>query len=108
MQTLNSFADVQAFINKILTDNQEIGDVPNAPHGSFWTALSYHDFTTGDVPGFTGTKILAMNDPDNSNIITVLRGTNPNFPQMPYNGPPYFTDDQIASLADWIKRGCPQ
>jgi hypothetical protein len=109
MKKLNSYRDVQNFIEDVLRTNDELSGVPNAPHQSFWTTLSYTDFTTGDVPGIVPpTKILSKGDSQNSSIITVLRGTNPDFPQMPGNGPPFFTDDQIGSIADWIDRGCPQ
>lgn len=108
MQTLNSYADVQTFINAILTANQEQSGVSHAPHKNFWATLSYAEFTTGNVPNIDPpTPILVIGDPANSTIISVLSGTNTTFPQMPGNGPPFFTQDQIASLSDWITRKCP-
>jgi hypothetical protein len=89
MQKLNSYKDVQVFINTVLQANNELPGVPNAPHKGFWTTLSYADFTTGNVPGIKPpTKILIKGDSANSNLITVLTGANTTFPQMPGNGPP--------------------
>ena len=112
---LKTFAEVQQFINQILTQNGEIDGVSAAPHGSFWTALSYREFTTGDVPGVSpATPILVVSDSKSSNIIQALQGVGPLFGpngaigQMPGNGPPFFTDDQIQQIADWIDLGCPQ
>lgn len=109
MQKLNSFKDVQDFIDMVLTTNNELGGVSVAPHGNFWRKLPYVEFTTGNVPGvFPATKIMVKGDAKNSVLIGVLRGTNTDFDQMPANGPPFFTDDQIASIADWIDAGCPE
>jgi hypothetical protein len=112
---LKTFADVQQLISQVLTQNGEIGGVSAAPHGSFWTNLSYQEFTTGDVPGVSpATPILVVSDSKNSNIIQALQGVGPLFGpngaigQMPGNGPPFFTDDQIKEIADWIDLGCPQ
>jgi hypothetical protein len=30
------------------------------------------------------------------------------FGRMPANGPPFFSDDDIATIAAWIDNGCPQ
>jgi hypothetical protein len=117
---LNSFADVQQFITNVLTDNAEIGGVAASPHKSFWSTLSYQQFTTGNVPGVTDDNgrpmsILVKGDSAHSNLILSLRGKGPIFDpstgsigQMPANGPPMFTDDQINSIAAWIDAGCPQ
>jgi hypothetical protein len=50
-----------------------------------------------------------------SNLILSLRGMGPmfdpnigSFGQMPANGPPMFTADQIQHITDWIDAGCPQ
>ena len=45
---LTSFAQVQAFIAQVLADNKE--DASGAPHGNFWSDLTYEEFTTGNVP----------------------------------------------------------
>jgi acetyl esterase len=36
-----------------------------------------------------------------------LFGPNGNMRQMPAGGPPYFTNDQIRPIIDWINAGCP-
>jgi hypothetical protein len=117
---LNSFAEVQAFIDKVLTDNNEINEVQFAPHGAFWNDLPYQEFVTGNIPNVvdpnTGAPIpiLVKGNSSASNLIHSLRGTglfDPAqgvFSRMPANGPPFFTDDQIAQIAGWIDRGCPQ
>lgn len=119
--TLSSFAEVQAFITQVLTQNGELGGVGGSQHGSFWTSLSYNDFVTGNVPNVTDPNtgqpvpILVKGNSATSNIILALQGVGPlfdpnngSFGQMPANGPPMFTADQIASIAGWIDAGCPQ
>ena len=117
---LNSFADVQNFFNKVLTDNGEIGGVPASPHNAFWKTLNYQQFVTGNVPGNVTDDagqpipILVKGNSAVSNLILALQGKGPLFGpqgsigQMPANGPPMFTDDQIKSIANWIDAGCPQ
>jgi len=112
---LNSFAEVQAFITNVLQQNNEAGGVSNAPHGAFWSNLTYDQFTKGNVPGIDPpVPILVVGDPQNSNLLQALQGTGPLFDpngqygQMPANGPPFFTPDQIQEIADWIKNNCPQ
>ena len=117
---LNSFADVQKFINDVLSQNGEQGDVPHAPHKSFWTILTYDQFVGGNVPGVTDPDtgkpmpILVKGNSAQSNLILSLRGSGPIFDpngpigQMPANGPPFFSSDQIDSLAAWIDKGCPK
>ena len=115
------FADVLKFFSGI--------DASQAPHGNFWNQsedplTSYCSFVTGDVPGGSQTAnpvtnqplpILSVGDGEGSNIILALRGAagsfwdknDPNsFGQMPYGGP-YFSDDQIQELSDWISKKCP-
>jgi len=117
---LNSFVDVQNFIDRILTANSESSGVPASPHDAFWRNLTYAQFVTGNVPNVTDPNtgqpmpILVKGNSPTSNLILSLRGVGPIFGpngaigQMPANGPPFFTDDQIASLAAWIDKGCPQ
>jgi hypothetical protein len=118
---LNSFADVQNFITKVLTDNREIGDVPNSPHKAFWKTSTYDEFVNGSVPGVTDPAtgqpipILVKGNSTISNLILSLQGKGPLFDpttgsigQMPADGPPIFTDDQIMSIAQWIDAGCPK
>jgi len=118
---LRSYAEVQKFISDILTANGEAGGVPGAPHRAFWTTLLYNDFVNGNVPNVldpTSNKpvpILVKGNSAQSNLILSLQGKGPLFDpntgafgQMPANGPPMFTADQIQQLADWIDAGCPQ
>jgi hypothetical protein len=116
---LNSFADVQAFIDQVLSQNGEQSGLGFSPHKAFWDNLTYDQFVNGSVPGVsdpdTGQPmpILVKGNSAQSNIILALQGSGPafgpnQFGQMPANGPPYFTADQIASIAMWIDSGCPQ
>jgi hypothetical protein len=117
---LNSFADVQQFITQVLTQNDEQGAVGFSPHKAFWIQLTFDQFVNGNVPHVndpdTGQPlpILVKGNSAQSNLILALAGTGPLFGpngsigQMPANGPPFFTADQIASIAAWIDAGCPQ
>src|SRR5258708_541581 len=103
---LNSYADVQKFINGILarnissqTNQPEINDVPKSRHGAFWDS-PYDQFVNGNVPGVkapkTGQpmKILVKGNSAQSNIVLALAGApgtpfdpnTGNFGQMPANG----------------------
>ena len=101
---------MQAFIAQVLTNNSE--DASDAPHGNFWSNLTYEEFTKGNVPGVDSVPILVVGDADNSNIIQALLGTglfaNGSYPRMPAFGPTYFTSAQIAEIAAWINNKCPQ
>jgi hypothetical protein len=117
---LDHYPDVQQFIIAILLANGQ--RAAGAPHKDFWATLSYNDFVNGNVPGVKDPvthapmPILVKGNSANSNIILALQGAvgtvfDPDtgtFGPMPANGPPFFTDDQIKSLADWIDRNCPQ
>jgi hypothetical protein len=117
---LNSFADIQNFIDGVLAQNGEQGGVPHSPHKAFWRTLNYDQFLTGNVPGVTDPNtgqpmpILVKGKSAESNLILSLQGQGPIFGpdgpigQMPANGPPFFTADQIASIAAWIDNGCPE
>jgi hypothetical protein len=113
MAALKNYADVQNALNTFV---QTAGVTPGgAPHKAFWNTMSYNDFTTGDVPGVRTNgpwKILIVGDPDNSNIIQILKGVGSaadNFGQMPQPGAPYEPEQTqlIQQLSDWIKAGCP-
>ena len=117
--TLNHYADVQQYLIGILTnnissqtgDNEEADSENNSPHGAFWATMSYQDFTTGDVPNM-GMPVLTVGDANDSNIIKALLGLPPfdgsEFPQMPADGPPFLSQEQVQPIADWINRGCPE
>src|ERR1700692_4434656 len=84
------------------------------------TSLTYDQFVNGNVPGVTDPTtnlpmpVLVKGNSANSNLIMALQGIGAAFGpdseigQMPANGPPFFTADQIASIAAWIDNGCPQ
>jgi len=108
-QQLNSYADVQTFFDDFITANQI--NIDDSPHGPFWNTLSYDDFVNGDVPGVAGVKILVSGSSANSNLVKILKGSltvgGRTFRRMPGGGP-FMSSDMIASLADWIDRGCPE
>jgi hypothetical protein len=111
--TLNNYADVQAALNHFV---QQAGVTPGqAPHGAFWTSMTYEEFTTGTVPGNVvggPWKILEVGNSQGSNIIQILSGTgdvtNANG-QMPQPNPPYNPEQAtlITELAAWLDAGCP-
>lgn len=117
---LAHYADVQKFITSILQANAQYP--VGGPHKNFWETISYNDFVTGNVPHVsdpdTGAPmpVLVKGNSSKSNLILALQGAigtafDPNsggIGRMPANGPPYFTDDQIKSIADWIDQNCPQ
>lgn len=108
-QQLNSYQDVQAFFNDFIAANQI--DIDSSPHGAFWNTLTYDQFVNGNVPGVAGSvRILVSGNSADSNLVKILKGpltvNGRTFRRMPGGGP-FMTDDMIASLADWIDRGCP-
>lgn len=113
--TLGNYVD-------ILKQNGEMGGVASAPHKNFWDTLNYIDFTTGNVPGVNfgpnPPSILVLGDGANSNFILSLKGVGPLFDnntgafgEMPANANPpampFFTDDQIQPIIDWITINAP-
>lgn len=117
--TMNSYADVQKYLAAFVS---AAGVTPAlAPHGVFYATLTYAQFTTGEVPGVPGFKILEIGDSAKSNIIMALSGT-PNSPfdpnsgnigPMPQPSPPYDSSspkqsDIITALAAWIDNHCPE
>jgi hypothetical protein len=117
---LKSFADVQRFISQVLSENGQRGALQSAPHQAFWTTLTYDQFVNGTVPGVTDPNtgqpmpILVKGKSAQSNLILSLQGVGAIFGpdgamgQMPANGPPFFTPDQISAIAMWIDSGCPR
>jgi len=116
---LHSFAAVQSFISQLLSQNKEQGGVGFSPHKAFWKTLTYDQFVNGNVPGVSDPNtgkpipILVKGNSAQSNLILALQGIGPifgpaQFGQMPANGPPFFSADEIASIAAWIDSGCPQ
>ena len=117
--TLSHYADVQQYLIKILTANissqtgntEEEDSESSAPHGAFWATMTYEDFTTGDVPNM-GMPVLKVGSASDSNIIKALLGQPPfdgsQFQQMPADGPPFLTPEQVQPISDWINNGCPE
>jgi hypothetical protein len=118
--SLNSFAAVQHFIDQVLTANNEQSGVRVSPHKAFWSTLTYDQFVNGNVPGVADPNsgdpmpILVKGNSAQSNLILALQGVGPIFGpegaigQMPANGPPFFSAEQIGAIAAWIDNGCPQ
>lgn len=125
---LTNYAAVQKYLTGILnrnistvTGNSEQADSANAPHGVFWNNLTYDQFVNGNVPGVndpsTGQPmpILVKGNSKKSNIILALQGAagtpfeanTGSIGQMPADGPPFLTADQVQPIADWIDAGCP-
>jgi len=116
---ITSYAQLQDFMTSIMKSNissqsgqpEQTDAITQSPHGAFWATLSYNEFVNGEVPNM-GIPILVKGDSKHSNLILALQGAPPfdgsEFDRMPADGPPWFTDDQIASIATWIDAGCPQ
>jgi len=115
---LKSYVEVQALLNGFMKRNK--GKIEFAPHEAFWNAMSYRQFVEGNVPEVNGPtgqplKILIVGNARESNIIMALRGTAGSIfdrekgaiGRMPPIGP-FMSDEEIARLADWIDRGCPE
>jgi len=128
---LTSYAQVQAYLIATFTadktpdgsSNAEDDAANGAPHHAFWATMSYTDFVTGNVPGVPdpndptkGLPILIKGNSANSNIVMALLVTpgsifDPNtgaIGQMPADGAPFLTFDQVQPLAQWIDDGCPE
>jgi hypothetical protein len=117
---LKSFADVQRFISQVLSENGQQGGLQSSPHQDFWATLTYDQFVNGNVPGVTDPNtgqpmpILVKGKSAQSNLILSLQGVGAIFGadgamgQMPANGPPFFTPEQVNAIAIWIDSGCPR
>jgi len=125
MAQLNSFTDLQNFLNSFCQNNGVA--ISSARHAAFWSTMSYQDFITGVVPNVTVpntnppqtlpilNKISGKYDGPSSNIVMALAGTtgslfDPNtgsIGQMAQGGP-YMSCDQILEISDWITRQCPE
>jgi hypothetical protein len=114
---LNSFLDVQNFINGILAQNHNTGMPAGSPHKAFWSTMNYDEFVHGNLPNTTDDNgnpipILMVGNSAASNIILALSGTGPLFGPddvgiMPPNPGIAFTADQVKSIANWIDAKCP-
>ena len=55
--------------------------------------------------GSSGKKVVIPGDPENSAIVQKLKGTYPFGTRMPKSGPPFWSDDEIAIVEQWIAEG---
>lgn len=55
--------------------------------------------------GTSGSKIVVPGDPAASAIVQKLKGTYPYGTRMPKSGPPFWSDDAIALVEQWIREG---
>jgi hypothetical protein len=53
----------------------------------------------------SGQRIIVAGAPCDSILVQKLGPTPPFGSRMPFNGPPYFTPDELALLMDWIAEG---
>lgn len=120
MATINSYAELQQYLDNFLQTNNETPVGP--PHKAFWDTMLYKDFISGNVPGINPpVKILVVGNGLGSNLVQALMGVGPLFDpnsgkygQMPANGPPYFQDagptpgPLVQPIIDWINNGCPE
>ncbi len=112
---ITSFAQLKSFMDNVLSKNGQSIDAERSLHSAFWNDLTYDQFINGNVPGVDPpVKILVVGKSAQSNLILSLRGLGPLFDPnsgtygpMPADGPPYFSDQQIAEIAAWIDAGCP-
>jgi hypothetical protein len=109
---ITSFEQFQTEISKLMADMG--ADAEFAPHGNFWTSITYDQMINGTVPGVGGqpVKILVSGDSSQSAIIQSLRGEGlftpgGRFRRMPAGGP-HMTDEQIDEIATWIDANCPE
>jgi len=92
-----------AKVQKLLGD--AVGTA-NPLHGRFWE-LPYEEFMAH--PPVYDVVLIAdegANRGARSGLVKILRGTEPNFPQMPLNRPP-MSDEDIQYIETWIDDGCP-
>jgi len=111
------------YIDGILKANNELAGVSGAPHLNFWDTLSYSDFINGTVPNVNfgpnpPYPIVELGNGLGSNFVLALQGQGPlfnnndgAFGQMPQNANPpsmpYFTQEQVQPIIDWIDLKCP-
>lgn len=64
---------------------------------------SYESLRRGGIN--SGANIIIDNDPCDSIIVQKLGPTPPFGSRMPFNGPPYLSDDELQLVHDWIAEG---
>jgi mono/diheme cytochrome c family protein len=73
---------------------------PSAPLG---LALDSYDAV---IEGSSNGAVVVSGDPAGSELIRRIKGTSQ--PRMPMTGPPFLSDDEIATLKRWVADGMPQ
>jgi hypothetical protein len=100
MPTTIHYADILNYLTAIANEaNNPIGD---APHGAWWSGLSYTDFLSAKV---LGVNVMDSSTPLQSPFYVILTNTSGcrGFPQMPAGNPkgPFITDTgYTATLSD--------
>ncbi|HAA03114.1 MAG TPA: hypothetical protein DCZ69_14035 [Syntrophobacteraceae bacterium] len=51
-------------------------------------------------------SVIKAGDPDKSELVRRLKGTSE--PRMPYTGPPWLSEDEVALIERWISSGAPE
>jgi hypothetical protein len=54
---------------------------------------------------YSGVSIVVAGDPCNSILVQKVGRTPPFGSRMPFNGPPYYTSDEVQVFHDWIAEG---
>lgn len=57
----------------------------------------------GLLKGSRSGPVVIPGDPDKSELVRWLKGTSE--PRMPYTGPPWLADDEVATIEAWIAPG---
>jgi hypothetical protein len=123
MPTTIHYADILNYLTAIANEaNNPIG---GAPHGAWWSGLSYNDFLTGQIPNVDSVNIMDSNNPLQSAFYVILTNTDgcQGYNQMP-DGGPYITDQNYsaklsdgttisgatiaANIQSWLSNGFPE
>jgi mono/diheme cytochrome c family protein len=70
---------------------------------SGFTVLTYDGLRRGGQ--VSGLEIVVAGKPCDSSLLQKLGPAPPYGARMPYNGPPYYSTDDLALLRDWIAEG---
>lgn len=108
-----SFArDIRPLIKRLSSDPTGKGCVPchdgRAPKHVGVDLGGFDLSTLGKLReggGTSGTRIVVPGNPASSALVQKLRGVYPFGTRMPKNGPPFWTEEQIALVEQWIREG---
>jgi hypothetical protein len=123
MPTTIHYQDILNYLTAIA--NKANNPISGAPHGEWWSGLSYQQFLSAQV---LGVNVMDSSNPLQSAFYVIL--TNPNgaqnFPQMPGGNPagPFITDANYtatlpdnttisgatiqANIESWLSNGFPE